>query len=274
MPPRQTWLPWLGLALASSPAIASLARQLLVETPHRYTLLALLLTGLALAFGPEAESETSVAAARGRRPLGWLALAFGFAAQLVGVAASSGFLANVGIPLALIGVGLIVGRPRIDVLLLTLGLIPIPGFLLAMGSPTVESHLGEGLASLFAVAGWPVEGGGPLLTRAGRRFELFTADAGLISAHCGAVFGWYRSVRAGGTMGEHARSAGVGALVALALQPLLLLACGATLALGCPDLGRFVLSHGVPLALGFAALAIEARRRLGDREAVLDRATR
>ncbi|MFO0687456.1 MAG: hypothetical protein U0900_01990 [Myxococcota bacterium] len=49
------------------------------------------------------------------------------------------------------------------------------------------------------------------------------------------------------------------ALAAGLLQPLLVIVAAASLPLGQPELGRFVLSHGVPIALAAWVAAREVR---------------
>lgn len=251
----RTWFPWLGLGIASSPAIGNLARQLVLDPPHRYVLLALLLTGLLLT-----DEDRAPGASTGfGRAGGWSLLILGFVAQLVGVASASAFIANLGIPTALLGVGLILGRPRPETLILTFGLVPIPGFLLVMGSPGVESWLAERLASILGLLSGSVEAGGPLLTDRGRRFELFAVDAGYLTAVCAAEWGWYRAARAACPLPEIARRALTTALLGWLAQPVILVLCAATLTIGIPDLGRFLLSFGVPITLGLVAVGQRLR---------------
>lgn len=256
-PAQRTWLPWLSLAIASSPAIVGLARQLAQDPPRRYVLFALLTIVLQLLLrDPVAEAPPR----RLGRAAGWLSLSAGLGAQLVGIATSSAFIANVGLPLAGLGVGLILGRPRLEALLLGFGIVPIPGFLLAIGSPTLETWLCKGLGSVLGALGASVEAVGPLMTDRGRRFEFRTADAGFVTLVCAVQFGWDRAVRARMGFASIVRSALVAGSIGLVVQPGLLLLCAATLPLGFPDLGRFVLSFGVPIALGLAALGGRIRR--------------
>ncbi|MEZ4330513.1 MAG: hypothetical protein R3F35_02085 [Myxococcota bacterium] len=254
-PRNRTWLSWLGLTLACSPAIVGWANQIRLDPPHRYVLLAVLLVAL-LVMGDHREPERPPRFGGG---FGWTGLALGFAAQLVGAASASAFVANVGLPLSILGVALVLGRPRPEILLLSFGLVPIPGFVLALGSPGVESWIGERLASLLGALGRSVGGGGPLLLDQGRRFELFTVDVGVVTALCAAEYGWYRAVRAGRSFPVIVQQAALSALGGWLAQPLLLVVCVSTLPLGFPNVGRFILSFGPSIGLGLVA-SIDALR--------------
>lgn len=252
---HQAGLLWVGLALASSPALAGLARSLRDEPAHRYTLLALMLAGLLMMRG------TAQVAAPVRRPRTGLALVLlGWAAQLLGAAAASGFVAHVGLAFSIFGMGLFVGWPTPAALVLAFGLIPVPGFVYAMGSPVVESFLGEFVGRVLGLVDLPVETGGPLLQSNAGRFEIVATDVGLVTAICAAQVAWYASLRSAKSVSTGFRSAVQAAAVGLLAQPLLVLLGAASLPLGHPELGRFLLSHGVPIALAVAVVVGEARR--------------
>ncbi len=254
---HHAWLLWLGLAIASSPTLVGLARILRDEPAHRYTLLALLLLGLLVARGGAPGASSA------RRPRqGAALLLLGWAAQLLGTAAASVFISHVGLAVSIFGLGLFVGWPAPATLILAFGLIPVPGFVYAMGSPFVESTLGEAAGRILGLLGLPVETGGPLLLSSAGRFELVAIDAGLVTAICAAEVAWYSSVRRGESVTTGIQWTVQAAAVGLLTQPLLILLATASLPLGHPDLGRFLLSHGVPiaLALALAVLVREARR--------------
>ncbi len=255
---------WLGLTAASSPALVSLALKIQAEPTHRYTLFVWLLLGiLLLRRSPDPEPPHPPHSSHSRRPrLGWSLLALGFMAQLLGAASSSGFIAQCGIPVSILGVGLILGRPGLATLLLTFGLVPVPVFVFAIGSPGIESRIADATSGLFALLGWPIAAGGPLLQFEGRRFELFTSDAGLLTAICFAELAWFRGMREGLHLGEICVRGLRAGLLGFAAQPLLIALCVVTLPLGFPEVGRFLLSHGVPIALAAVVIAGEAR---GDR---------
>lgn len=246
---------WLGLAIASSPALAGLARSLRDEPGQRYTLLALLLLGLLVLREGSRGVETV------RRPRTGMGLVLlGWAGQLLGAAAASGFIAHAGLAVSIFGLGLFLGWPSPGSLVLVFGLIPVPGFVYAMGSPVVESILGEAVGRVLGRLGLPVETGGPLLQSSAGRFEIVASDVGLVTAVCAAQVAWYSSLRRGESVPTGIRWALQAAAAGLLAQPLLVVLGAATLPLGQPELGRFFLSHGVPIALALAVLVCEARR--------------
>lgn len=251
---RHAGLLWLGLAIASSPALAGLVRSLRDEPAHRYTLLALLLLGLLVARG----AAPGASAVRRTRSGAALVL-LGGAAQLLGTAAASVFISHIGLAVSIFGLGLFVGWPPPATLVLAFGLIPVPGFVYAMGSPFVESTLGEAAGRILGLLGLPVEIGGPLLLSSAGRFELVATDSGLVTAICAAEVAWYFSVRRGESVTTGIQWAVRAAAVGLLTQPLLILLATASLPLGHPELGRFLLSHGVPIALALTVLVREAR---------------
>lgn len=243
---------WAGLVVAFSPAIVSLIAGIRSEPSNRYTLFALLLLGLLLV-------RPSSDPVRSERWSGSILLVLGSLVQLFGAAASSWSIARMGFPLAILGVGLILGRPTPSKLLLAFGLVPIPAFVFDMGSPAIESRFGELAGGMLAWLGRPVEVGGPLLESGGMRFELLATDSGLVTAICLAELLWFRSIREGLSTRAAVLRSGCAALVGFAVQPLLVLLCAATLPIGYPELGRFLLSYGVPIALAAVVLVNEAR---------------
>ena len=131
-----------------------------------------------------------------------------------------------------------------------------------MGSPGIESRIADATSGLLGTLGWPVAAGGPLLQFEGRRFEIFTSDAGLSTAICFAELAWFRGARKALHLGEiFVRGLRAG-LLGFAAQPLFVVLCVVTLPLGFPEIGRFLLSHGVPIALAAFVVARDAR---GDR---------
>ncbi|MBW2233347.1 MAG: hypothetical protein JRH17_23440 [Deltaproteobacteria bacterium] len=226
--------------------LVDLARGLVLGT-SRYTLLAVLLLGLLLWRGSPLEGVPRLQSGRALVVLGLLA-------EVVGMASASWSIARVGLPVAVLGVALINGHPRAAVAVLAFGLVPIPGFVHGIASPDVESLLGSGAASVIGALGWTLEVGGPLLQYGGRRFELLATDTGLVTALACAEVGWYSAVRAGGAVRQAGLRAAGGAALGLLLQPVLLLFCVATLPLGWPQVGRFLLTDGPWLALAAAVL--------------------
>ena len=227
----------------------SLVERLVHEPIQRTSVLAWLLIAL-LASRPGG----SVSAAPHPR-FGWPLLVLGFSAQLMGAAAAAGFIAQIGIAIGIVGVGLILGRPAVPVLLLSFGLVPLPVFLHGIASPHAESLLGTLAGRILTGLGASVGAAGSLLTANGRRFELVGSDAGLVTAVCAAQYAWYTGVLRAQPLGALVVRAAAAGVIGLVLQPALVLACVASLAVGVPELGRFVLSYGVAIGLGLAAFA-------------------
>jgi hypothetical protein len=220
----------------------------LLDHPHeRYTLLAPVLIGLLIHQNPQLRSET-------RPALGVAMLILGLVAQVVGIAGGSWSIARWGLPVAMLGVCLITGRPAVGVTALAFALVPVPGFIRMMGSPQIESLLGAASADFLGLLGVTIETGGPLLLHDGRRFELLGTDNGIATAIVLAEVGWYSAIRnAYSLMQGLTRTIGFG-LLAVIVQPIAVLACVATLPLGVPEWGRFVLTHGIWLLLCAGAL--------------------
>jgi hypothetical protein len=138
----------------------------------------------------------------------------------------------------------------VTVTALAFAAIPVPGFIQAVASPSLESTLGAGAAKLFAWLDPPLQTGGPLLEFGDQRVHLLPRDGGLVTAVVLGELGWYLAVRAGKTATQAAIRAVGWALLAIVVQPLAVLVCVATLVLGVPEVGRFFLSHGLWLLLG------------------------
>jgi hypothetical protein len=162
-------------------------------------------------------------------------------AQIIGIAAGSWSIARGGLPIATLGASLVTGKPHVTVTALAFAAIPVPGFIQAVASPSLESTLGAGAAKLFAWLDPPLQTGGPLLEFGDQRVHLLPRDGGLVTA---VVLG------AGKTATQAAIRAVGWALLAIVVQPLAVLVCVATLVLGVPEVGRFFLSHGLWLLLG------------------------
>jgi hypothetical protein len=256
---HRSLLLWCALGVAFSPVLVNLAREIAAGT-SLYTLLAAQLLGLLL--WRRSPSEGS------RRPtLGGSLLVLGLLAEVVGIASASWSLARFGLPIAVLGVALISGHPRATVVVLAFGLVPVPDFVHGITSPELESLLGAAVAHAVGALGWPLEVGGPLLQYHGRRFELLAPDVGLLTALACAEVGWYSAVRRSADMRQAGLRAIAGAALGLLLQPVLLLLCVATLPLGWPAMGRFLLTHGPWLMLAAGVLCYEVQSwRIAGRE--------
>ena len=253
---RRSWLFWSGLAVAFSPVIQNLAEGLLAYPSQRYTLLPILLMGLLLRHDARSHTDT-------RPALGLALLIAGLAALVLGVAGASWTIARVGLPVAAVGMSFVTGRPAIAVILLSFALIPLPHFVQQMTTPQLESMLVEVGSGVMTRLGIELEGGGPLLLYHGERFELEPYDGGIMTAIVLSQFGWYVSLRAGRTLGQCVVRSFGWALLAVIVQPILVVVCIASLPLGIPDVGRFFLTHGLWLIAGLVALVLHTSARTG-----------
>ncbi len=128
----QTKLLWLALLGALSPSLVALAKYHLVSPWAHYSLLfPFLLLALAL------EEQ----AARPQPGLGYLLTLSGLCLTLLPSLAGSELIrfARPGIPIAVIGLALILGRPSFPVSLLALWMIPLPSALLKLAAPFLNS---------------------------------------------------------------------------------------------------------------------------------------
>jgi hypothetical protein len=132
---RRVGFLWCGLAVAFSPSLYNLGESLWEAPWQRYVLFSVLLIALLVRNQPNPNPLK-------RRPgVGTGLLLFGLISQLFGIAAGSWSIARWGLPLAVLGVSLIVGRPTPSFLVLAFGVIPIPDFVVHATSPWLESAL-------------------------------------------------------------------------------------------------------------------------------------
>lgn len=253
---RRRWLLWCGLLVAFSPVVQNLAANLRDHPGKRYVVLPILLMGLLLRKDPGSKSDT-------RTGLGRVLLLVGLAAQVTGIAASSWSLARIGLPVAMVGMAFITGRPAISVIVLAFALVPIPTFLQNLASPQVESILAKVSAGAYAWLGVDLEAHGPFVQQDGVRFQLVAADNGIVTLSVFVQLGWYLALRAGSALRESVARAARWGLLGIVLQPVFVLLCVAALPLGDRDLGRFCLTHGPWLVLGFGVILLNLWPRTG-----------
>ncbi len=248
---------WAALAAALSPAGVELARHLSGEPPDRYVLVAAVLIGLSLRSGAEIPRSTPLPA------LGIGMLLAAVLVELLGIAIGSWWFARLAIPVAVCGLALGGGTLSPRVALLAFGLIPVPNFIVTLGTPEVESALARWLAG--AVGGLvAIEPAGPLLHGAGGRLELQPHDDPLRLALVLAMLGWYAALRRGEPWPRGLARALAFAGGSLVLQPLALLLAVGLLAAGAPDAAALWLRSGAWLAV--AAIGLLLIHRTGQPE--------
>lgn len=246
-PQLEASLLWLALAVGFSPILVNLAQNLASHPEYRVILLAPVL--LLLAARSDATREVP-----GRRD-GLVVVAVGALFQLLALIASFWTIGRLGLVLGAIGLARWQGHPRLAVMALLLFAIPLPGTVLAMPSPSLESALARFAAAFLGLLGLPVEAVGfSLLTPTGR-IDLSPADGGALLAVALAALGWYAAARAGAAIPEAAKRALLWALLAVPIQPLVVLLGAGLLAAGLPHVGERWLTEGAWLLVAAIGLA-------------------
>ena len=148
------------------------------------------------------------------------------------------------------------GHPRIAVTALVFFAIPLPTSVVGLTSPALETALARAAGAILGGLGAPVEAIGFSLVAPAGRIDLGPVDGGANLAFAFAALGWYSAVRAGGGDIRRAALRGVcSALLAIPLQPLVIVAAGALLGAGLPAAGLFWLRQGSWIAGSALGLA-------------------
>lgn len=252
----RSWLLWVALAVALSPALLDWVLQVGTSPWARgAAVFPVLLLWSAY------HDETPV------RPFGdgfaWLAV--GLVMTLIGVGGGMPRVGRPGIALAVIGLARAIGFPSTPRALLAAFAIPIPSQLLAVLAPGLEGAVASLVARAAGLAG---VGAHVDATRmSAMRFvapqgflELFPGDGGLPLAWSFAGIGWFAAVQRGAAVPAALRAASGPVLVAFAVQAFVLaVACAATL-FGGAAFARMLLDQcvlgGTLLALGVAIRAL------------------
>jgi len=250
MAPRESlvasWLPWLGLGVAVSPVLASMA-ETFWRAPHsRPALLAAVLLAFALA----RTGAPSVPAHRD----GGVGLALGLLMVVFGLAGETEFVARLGIPVAALGLARLAGRPDARTAALLFFAVPVPATLLMLVSPALELQLGR-LALLAANGlGASLELSGRTWVGTAGRLELTPPDNGLPLVPMLAGLGWYAGLRAAGDLRTCATRALAFGVITIPLQLAGLVVAACLLWAGSPDAGHVWLSRGLWLTIAVAGL--------------------
>ena len=186
---------------------------------------------------------------------GYLLLAAGLLVELVGIGGGIDRLARPALPLGVLGLARLLGRPPLAVALLAMGMVPVPTFVLR----PVAGMVGPTLAGLTAIAcrsfGLSLHAQGATLMSVSGALELGDGDTGVPLAVLLAGLGWYAGIRRAPVdlppfssqsllrqcMGTALRWAPW----AVPSQVGAVLAAGTVLALGGLGFGRMLLSCGV-----------------------------
>jgi hypothetical protein len=256
----RSWLLWIALGLALSPAILDWLRQVATSPWARGAAVFPLLL-----LWSSYRDETPARPARD----GYLWLALGLGLTLVGVGGGMPRVGRPGIALAVVGLARAIGFPSTPRALLAAFAIPIPSQVLAALAPGLEAAVASLVAGGADLAG---VGAHVDATRVSSlRFvaprgvlDLFPGDGGLSLAWSFAGIGWFAAVQRGAAIPAALRAASARVLVAFALQAsLLVLACMVTL-FGGSGFARMLLDHCV-IAATLVALGVSLQTLRGAR---------
>jgi hypothetical protein len=243
-PKGRSWLLWIALAVALSPALIDWVRQVATSPWARGAAVFPLLLAWSV--------RDDASPVRPKRDgFAWLAL--GLALTLIGVGGGMPRVGRPGIALAAIGLARAIGFPSTPRMLLAAFAIPIPRQVLATLAPGLEAAVAGLVARAATAAGVAAQLDESrvavlYLTAPAGTLELFPGDGGISLAWSFAGIGWFTAVQRGAAIPAALRAASGPMLVAFALQALVLaLACGATL-LGAAAFARGLLDHCVLVA--------------------------
>lgn len=253
----RSWLLWVALGIALSPALLDWSLQVWTSPWARGAAIFPLLLLWSARHDPTPARPS-------RDGFAWLAL--GLALTLVGVGGGMPRVGRPGIALAVIGLARATGFPSAPRALLAAFAIPIPSQVLAVLTPALQTAVASLVARGAALSGM---GAHVEATPANAlRFvaphgvlELFPGDGGIPLAWSFAGIGWFAAVQRGAAIPAALRAAAGPAAGALVLQLLVLaLACTSTL-LGAAGFARTLLDQCVLVAtLAALGVAVHALR--------------
>lgn len=247
-------LPWLAIAVAFSPTAFELASHLASERYDLYVLLAPLLLASLVARGAAGPVAP-------RRGAGGAVLALALLLELLGLATWSLTLARLGLALAVLGGALWTGLLRPSAAALSLGMVPLPTFLVTAGTPGLESAFGALAATLTGAVGVEVEAVGPLLFVAGDRLEIQPHETGARLALVLAELAWYAAHLEDRVSRARLARVPLWALLALPLQALGVVVGVLLLATLGGGVGAVWLNAGIWVTAAALGLGLVERRR-------------
>jgi hypothetical protein len=195
-----------------------------------------------------------VAVADEPRRSGLALIAAGLLLELLGIALRTWTLMWLGLPVAVVGMALWIGRPTWRVAALAFGLVPVPVSLIILFTPAAESAILRMACGLWRAVGVSISCTGPIARVAGRSLDLVPADAGWTLAALLAQLGWFAAVSRGASGGHALRTALLYASAALVLQPLAVALAVGLFAAFSADAARAWLSTGLFIACTATAL--------------------
>jgi hypothetical protein len=192
---------------------------------------------------------------------GTLLVATGLALSLFAVGGGVDRLGRPGIPIAVTGMALALGRPSLATALLACWWIPPPAALSKALAPGLESGLAWIAARAAEAQGLSAVATPHALEIGGAKLELVPMDGGLPLAVYLAGVGWWGALHAGGGIREAFGAALRGVPLALAAQALGLGLAFASLASGGASAARMLLDLWPWPVLAIGVLRAESARR-------------
>jgi hypothetical protein len=248
---------WLALLAAFSAAIAEFVRDYAAGSSSPTTLLTPVLMAVCGWRG----------AVRGEQPrrAGVALIVVGLLLEAIGVASRTWTVAWLGLPVAVVGMALWLGRPSWRIAALAFGLVPVPVSLQLATTPTAESALLSAACAAWRTLGLAFSCTGPVARIDGRHLDLHPGDAGWTLAAVLAQLGWFHAVSAGASGWQAVGRALAFAAAVIVVQPLAIGLALGLLAVGSADVARAWLSYGVWLVC--AAIVLLGSARAGWRPA-------
>ena len=197
-----------------------------------------------------------------RRPHrdGYLLLALGLGIALACVGGGMARLGRPGIPLAMVGLARVLGRPALSRALVAIWMIPVPDAITNALSPGLEAVVGMGAAALARGLGVGASFADEQLVGPAGPLALEPADGGLPLAAMLAGLAWYRVASSGAPLGATAHASLRAIPWGFAAQAVGLgFACAIAIA-GAPGPARDLLHHGVWVVTA-AIVLLRARAR-------------
>jgi hypothetical protein len=254
---------WIALAIAFSPALLDMGRNLAADPYDLNTLVpALLLLGYVVAQRSQR--------APGRQD-GLAVLLAGLVLEILGIASMTWSLARLGVPVAIMGAARLTGFPSLRVAALALFVVPIPDFLILGASPDLEVALASSASYVASSFGAPLVVEALELRSAEQHLNLVAQDGGLVLLPLLMTIGWFHALRAGTSIPRALMGVAAWVLALLPIQVMALVIAGLLVAAGDPELARIWLRDGLwPLiaVVGLGVPLIRERHRLaaGDGE--------
>jgi hypothetical protein len=206
--------------------------------------------------------ETPPSGDRGRG--GGVLLTAGVGLNLLGILVDAWSIARYGLPLAVIGVARLTGRPALGVALMSLWLVPLPTSILALATPGPETAFATLGAAVVAALGAPLEAVGPGIRGPAGSLLFNAMHSGIVLAAGLSLLGWYAGLRQGRSLAGALGRAVAGALLAFPIHGVGVCIAAGILWAGFPGIGQAFVDWGV---LAGVSLVAVARVELGARDA-------